>query len=731
MNRIMGIGFWQRFSPFSVLLLFLMMLVSLYLLNNATENSATIAPYYSWLLLGNAIGLLIFTTLLGYQAYRLFLEYRQHRAGIRLTLRMVTMFIILSIVPVTLVYVLSVQFLQKGIDSWFDVRIESALNDAIDLSRQAMASRIREKAKTTLTMAKALADRPTSLATLDLVDLRLSSSADEIALLDMTGRIYAFSSIDPQMSMPHLPSELIYSQLRQGYPYLNMEMVAGKFFIRVVMTIPDTAIPQVIREKRLIQVLYPVAERFNTLVQSVQSASGTYKELAYIRDELKDSFVLTLSLALAINILVATVVAIMSARRLVEPIKILIDGTRSVAQGQYHIQLPITVKDELGQLIGSFNEMAHKVAKASEVARQGQIAAQEEHAYLQAILSHLSSGVVTLDTNNQIMTINPVAAKLLSAPVTGLIGFPLQQLIHHSEYLRPLVTCIEHNLIRHNGNWQEQVNLSAIHEQQTFMIHCATLPSDSGHRDEHIIMIDDITELVLAQRSATWAEIGRRLAHEIKNPLTPIQLSAERIRLKCLDSTQRDLNTVLNQATQTIIEQVKAMKEMINAFTQYSRPPELKLKPLAIYPLIKETLDMYQSETHDMDLRLQQQSTGIVLLADRDRLRQLIHNIIRNAIDALEHTDHPQLIITLQSQHTDHIQLLIEDNGPGVDKHIINNLFEPYMTTKRHGTGLGLPIMKKIVEEHGGTIRVENRSQGGARVSITLPCQANLSGPTK
>ncbi len=723
--RIHGKNYFRRMFVFPVLALFAGMLVSLYLLSNATENSASIGPYYSWLLLGNAVGLITLMTILGYQLYRLLLEYRQRRAGIRLTLRMVTMFVILAVVPASLVYVLSIQFLQRGIDSWFDVRIEAALGDALDLSRDAMSGRIREKARTTLRMAKSLADTPTTLATLDMVDLRLSGSADEIALLDTAGRVYAFSNIDPEVVVPHTPSELVYSQLRQGYPYLDMELIEDRgFFIRIVIAIPDTT-NVITGEKRLIQALYPVAARLNTLAQSVQSAFGAYKELSYIRDELKQSFVLTLSLVFVLNILAAVVVAVLSARRLVEPIRILLDGTRALSRGEYDKQLVVTSQDELGQLVGSFNDMTLKIAEASQQARLGQVAAEEERAYVQTVLSRLASGLITFDNRRRIVTMNPMASRLLSGAECDMTDLSLDEIMHSYPYLREFCNCLGRNMDSGKQEWQEELTILNRNGRQVLIINGTLLSQEPGHEGEHIVMFDDVTEFVQAQRNAAWGEMARRLAHEIKNPLTPIQLSAERVRHKCLAAITGRPAEVLDKSTKTIIDQVEAMKEMVNVFTQYARSPELKMVPISLNQLIGETLDMYKGDRLFPEVRLDLTEDIRMITADQGRLRQLLHNMVKNSVDAMRDTPRPILkFITRLTTSADvcSLQMIIQDNGPGFDSAIINNIFEPYVTTKGHGTGLGMAIVKKIVEEHNGTISASNTIEGGARITITLPC---------
>lgn len=711
-----------------VLILFIGLLASLYLLSSATENSAVIGPYYSWLLLGNVLGLLLLSGILGYQLYRLYVEYRLRKAGIRLTLRMVTMFVVLAIVPVSLVYILSVQFLQKGIDSWFDVRIENALGDALDLSRDSMTGLIREKAKVTYRLAESLADTPSSLATIDLVDKRLANSAYELALLDTSGRVYAFSNADPEVLLPNTPSELIYSQLRQGYPYLDLELIKDEgFFIRVVLEVPDT-VNVATGERRLLQALFPVSERLNKLSQSVQSAFAAYKELSYIRDDLKHSFILTLSLALVLNILSAVIVAVISARRLVEPVRILVDGTQAVATGDYAKRLPVTSRDELGKLVTSFNDMTQRVAEASQQARESREAAEEEHAYVQTILSRLSSGVMTLRADGHVITMNPMASTILFDGNVNIAGQSLHDVIDDFPQLHEFYNCLQRHLEGSEKEWQDEVVLLNHAGRQVLVINGGLLSPEVGHEGEHFVMFDDVTDFVQAQRNAAWGEMARRLAHEIKNPLTPIQLSAERVRHKCLSSIEGKAAEVLDKATHTIIDQVEAMKDMVNAFTQYARSPELKLDSLALNTLIEEILGMYRGESSHIRVQLELDPENSHIYADSGRIRQLLHNLVRNAFDAMQGTESACLRMeTRYDDRANRVTLVVEDNGPGFDQEIIDNVFEPYVTTKQHGTGLGLAIVRKIVEEHHATIYIQNLANEGARVTINFPCLESLS----
>lgn len=722
MSRLSRLSRW-RYWNVALVLLFLSLLFSLYLLSSATENSAVIGPYYSWLLLGNTLGLLVLATISGHQLYRLIVEYRQQRTGIHLTLRMITLFVILSVVPVSLVYILSVQFLQRGVDSWFDVRVEVALNNALELSRDSMAGLIRAKAKSTLDLAKRLADTPTSIATLDLVDMRLSSGADEITLLDTAGHVYSFSNVDPEVLLPNTPSELIYSQLRQGYPYLDIELTkdAG-FFIRIVIEIPDT-INLITGEKRLVQALYPVSDRLNSLSQDVQSVFAAYKELSYIRGDLKHSFILTLSLVLVFSILTAIIVAVIFARRLVEPIKVLVDGTRSVAIGDYGKRLPMISHDELGMLIRSFNDMTQRVAEASEQELLSRKAAEDEHAYVQAVLSRLSSGVITLSRDRQIITINPMASRILLNSEIDLSDKYPSEVVNQFPELQAFYGCINQHLDSYEAQWQEQLVLLNRKGRQVLMISGSLLAPQQSCEGGHIVMFDDVTGFVQAQRDTAWGEVAQHLAHEIKNPLTPIQLSAERVRHKCLQNIQGEAADILDKATNTIIDQVEAMEDMVNAFTQYARSPELKIKALSLNHMVEEILEMYINEPQSLTITLRLDPKDISISADAGRIRQLLHNLVKNVFDALNDIENPHLMVETKFNSSNKMLVLnIEDNGPGFDESIIENIFEPYMTTKQQGTGLGLAIVKKIVEEHHGTVVASNLINGGARVTINFPC---------
>jgi len=420
----------------------------------------------------------------------------------------------------------------------------------------------------------------------------------------------------------------------------------------------------------------------------------------------------------------------MSARYLVEPIRLLVDGTRAVATGDYNKRLPVTSSDELGQLVGSFNDMTQRIAAASKQAKQSQEMAEEERAYVQTVLSRLSTGVITLNAQRCVVTMNPKAESILNIKADDITGTDIDTLATAHPYLSTLADSINKNLDRKPSGWQEELAFMGHRGKQILMLNGTLLSPEQGHEGDDVIMFDDVTDFVRAQRNAAWGEMARRLAHEIKNPLTPIQLSAERVRHKCLKAIDGEAAQVLDKATSTIIEQVEAMKEMVNAFTQYARSPKLDLQPLPLNQLIRDTVEMYQESSAEYSIELDLDETNPLVSADANRIRQLLHNLVRNALDAMAEQDSGKLLITtLQAAKSsgEAVTLTLKDSGPGFGKDILDDAFEPYVTTKQHGTGLGLAIVKKIVEEHQGMIELSNRSEGGAHITVCLPAVVKQS----
>jgi PAS domain S-box-containing protein len=704
-----------------VLLLFALLLGSLMIMSDATQNSARFGRLYSALLLFNAIGLLILTAISGYQLYRLIAQYRARTAGARLTLRLVALFVVLSVVPVSVVYYFSVQFLQRGIDSWFDVRIEAALDDALDLSRASLDLRMRETLRQTQRMASQMENVSPGLATLSLTELRETFGADKLMLMEGAGRIVATASEDASI-VPDRPDEAILEQVRQGKTHVAL--YPGRqsgLQIRVVVPISEGS--TMLTEQRVLQALFPVSDRFNTLAESVEAAYDSYRQLAFLRGPLKTSFLITLSLVLAASLLTALWTAVESARRLVAPVRDLAEGTLAVSKGRYDQRLPVPSNDELGFLVMSFNQMTRNLSYARDQATRSQRLLERQRAYLETVLSSLSSGVLTMRHDGRLRTANTAAGQILGVVRDELLDRSPDDVAATRPYLEPFCELIETHLRLGRSEWAEQATLFGINGRQVLMCRGSSLTDDRGLTG-HVVVFDDITTLVQAQRNAAWGEVARRMAHEIKNPLTPIQLAAERIRHKYVGHVGEDQGQVLDRATHTIIQQVKALKEMVDAFNEYAHSPNLKLTPVDLNALVSEVMFLYRDNPGSIDVVVDADPNVPMVNADSVRMRQLLHNLVKNATEAMEGRADSELRVRtryLEHEGNPCVEIAIEDNGPGFPSDSVTDVFEPYVTTKAKGTGLGLAIVKKIVEEHGGLIRAEAARTGGARVVIQLP----------
>ncbi len=707
-----------------VVLLSILLLASLFLMSAATQNSEQFGRLYMLLLVVNLLGLITLLALITSNLLRLRRQYRNRATGSRLTVRLMLMFVLLALAPVSLVYYFSLGFIQRGIDSWFDVRVERTLDNALELSRASLATRSRELMKRTEQMSSTLqlADELSLPRLLD--ELRVSDDASELTLFMSGGHIVASSSVNPAAIVPDLPNESVIRQVRQsGSPYVSLDPLTDKgLYVRVVTQMPSAS-PLV--ELRFLQALYPISDRVSVLAGSVETAYTQYQQLLLLRDPLKNSFILMLSLVLLLGVLMAVWLAFFSARRLVTPIRVLAIGTRAVAAGDYTKRLPMHSGDELGFLVESFNDMTLKIARAQEEVRSSQQQAEQERAYLWAVLARLSSGVLTLDVNRTVYTVNVAAGEILGVESKACIGYELNEIVERYEYLKNFADAITPHLAEScsdtsgKGEWREEVIFYGATGRQVLMCGGAALPGDDGG---YVIVFDDVTNLVQAQRDAAWGEVARRLAHEIKNPLTPIQLSAERLRHKYLKSMPPEDAVVLDKSTHTIVQQVEVMKEMVQAFSEYARTPKLELRPLPLNALIDEVLELYRNNHLGVVIEARLQKRLPLVSVDAGRMRQLLHNLIKNALEAMVEGE---MKITLESRALSErgvsmVELRVVDSGPGIPVAILENIFEPYVTAKPKGSGLGLAIVKKIVEEHSGVIWAENLEQG-ACMTIHLP----------
>ncbi len=697
-------------------------LAALFLLAKTAQNSAQFGRLHPWILLINAAGVVVLLVLLTAKLTQLVRDYRRRVMGSRLKLRTVTIFGLLVIPPLLIVYYFALEFLNRGIDSWFDVEVKQGLNEALMLSRAVLDLNRREYLDATETLAQDLELTPERDLIRRLDVERRANGALEITLLGQHGRIIATSSNRPAESIPQRPSEEAMLQVRQGRPYVSLEPVPGGGYI--IRTAAPLAAYTPGNEPRVLLAVFPVPERLGALADTVQRAHTQYGELSYLREPLKYSFRLTLTLVLLLSLLAAVYGAFFSAQRLVKPIQDLAAGTRAVGKGDFDTRLPLSSRDEMGFLVHSFNDMTKRLARAREEARRSQQAVESERANLAVILARLSTGVISLEPDMKIRVANQAASSILGSDLDSAAGKTLAELASGDNLLTQFITALQRKFESGQTEWREQLELRGEGGRRVLMCACTALPGEEGKPAGYVVVFDDITVMLQTQRDAAWGEVARRLAHEIKNPLTPIQLSAERMQRRFLGSMAEQDARVLERATHTIVQQVEAMKQMVNAFSEYARAPEMTLAAFDLNQLVQEVADLYRAQESHAQFKLDLAGDLPALEADRGRVRQILNNLLTNSMEALEGREGAEIEIATRREDSPAgplVQISVADNGPGFAPDIIGQAFDPYVTSKPRGTGLGLAIVKKIAEEHGGRIDAENRRGGGARVRVTLP----------
>lgn len=698
-------------------------LTALFLLSRTAQNSEDFDRLHILILLVNVAGVVVLFALLVGNLIRLLRDYRTHVPGARLKARMVGMSVTLAVVPLLVVFYFSMQFINRGIDTWFNVELEKGLDDALALSRAALEMQMRDHLATTVEIAERLRNVSRRQLIFELSMLRRESGASEISVFGRNRRILATSSDFAANRLPQAPKDEVILQIRQNRPFVSLDpLERGSFQIRTAVAFGDASRPETVG---LIQAYFPVSERIGRMANSVDKSYSEYKRLLYLREPLKRTFTLTLTVVLLLSMLASVYGAFVLSRRLVAPIQNLVAGTRAVAKGDFDTRLPAPSRDEIGFLVSSFNDMVEKLSEAQRQASLSQAQVEAERANLEVILARLSTGVVSLESDLRIRTANQASGAILNVDLENRIGEYLPDVAKGEPLLEQFVDVARVHLDAGETEWREQIVLRGEVGRRVLTCACTALPGDEDHAAGFVVVFDDITALLQAQRDAAWGEVARRLAHEIKNPLTPIQLSAERLRRKYMNTMSEDEVQVLDRATHTIVQQVEAMKEMVNAFSDYARAPDIDINVFNLDKLAHEVVDLYRAQASGIEIVLNTDPTLPDIEADMGRVRQMLHNLIRNSIEALENCDYKGRIEVRISktevQETEVAEIVVEDNGPGFKTGSVSQVFDPYVTTKPKGTGLGLAIVKKLVEEHGGTIEAENADGGGAMIRIQLP----------
>ncbi|TAN74528.1 MAG: HAMP domain-containing protein [Gallionella sp.] len=688
--------------------------VLLYLLSSSSVNTEVFSlNYYSLLGLTGALALSLMG-LVTYRLWRLRNKLRDKVFGAKLTLRLVLFFTLIAVLPGILVYAVSVQFLGKSIESWFDVRVEKALEGGLNLGRSGLDNSLKELSKKTQFIALLLAEKQPEQYQRALDQLVDEKVAQEAALFSAKGNLIVFSS-GGNARVPDMPDgDLLRLALDKGEHAVIDTLPNKGLTLRTLAAVNSNVNAGV---RYVLQFTQPVPKQIEADAETVQAVYRDYQELTLSRLGLKRLYAITLTLSLLVVLLTAVSAAFFISERLGSSLEALAEGTRAVAHGDFTGQHPIQSSDELGALTGLFNQMTRQLYEAKQASEQQRREVESAKAHLESVLTHLSSGVLALDDELCLRSVNTSAAQILAAPLQEMQRMSLAQIAEKHSLLSSFChTVMEAFGETATGEWQRQIERMGRNGTQVLLMRGTRLPQ--GGEAGYVVVFDDISHLLQTERQAAWGEVARRLAHEIKNPLTPIQLSAERLQHKLSDKLDEGDAQLLQRATQTIVSQVAAMKNMVGDFANYARGPALKLSRLDMHKLIREVLGLYEANAIAIVLKLEAPQSEIN--GDATRLRQVIHNLLQNAQDALQGVARPQITLYTETRDRE-IHLRIEDNGTGFSEAALSRAFEPYMTTKTKGTGLGLAIVKKIIEEHGGHIGIENRVGGGARIGIDLP----------
>jgi nitrogen fixation/metabolism regulation signal transduction histidine kinase len=708
---------------------------ALLLLGRYAPSLADFGRRHVLILAVNLIAAAVLLAVIVVNLFRLVRDYRRRVPGARLRARLVALFVGLTLAPLLVVYLFALQFVNGGIDSWFDSDLEQELSSALRLSQESLDVQVNSRLLQTSALATVLVDLDGAPLARALSVLRADSDAEELTVFTAGLRIAASSS--RAGTLPPSLSEDVRYELRQNQRFVALEPLGSSSYqIRAAAAIPrETVADGRDTGRRYLQAVFLIGDRQGRLADAVQDTYTRYAELRFLRDPLKDNLTLTLSLVLLLSLLSAATGAFYLARRLAAPIESLAAGTEAVAKGDFDTRLPPGSSDEVGILIESFNGMIERLARAREESRISQQQLEGERANLAAILGSLSTGVIAIGPDGRIRIANDAAGTILGIDLAGRAGAALDEIAEAGSLPAQFVESCRPHLAGEHRQWRGQIVLRT--DTARRILNCASsgLPGDvtgaaepafAGLSTGVIIVFDDVTELLVAQREAAWGEVARRLAHEIKNPLTPIRLAAERIRRRYLPSMDEEAGQVLDRSTHTIVQQVEAMRDMVNAFSEYARSPEVSIARVDLSQLVREVAWLYRAQETQPQVKLALEE-GLEVDADAVRIRQLLHNLIRNAQDAVEGQTDGVIEIAARSvagAERSFAEISVTDNGPGIDKEVLTRLFEPYVTSKKKGTGLGLAIVKKLVEEHGGSVAAENLPDRGARLVVRLPFRA-------
>lgn len=734
---------WRRRSwLFGVALTILMSmaLVLLFLLTQATQRWEVYEENYNLLFGLNTVFAVFLFSVIVWFAWRLLARLRQGKFGSRLLVKLAAIFALVGILPGLLIYGVSYQFVTRSMEVWFDSKVEVALDAGLNLSRSTLESLANELSASVRTASNNLRGTPTSSWPGALEKIREQLDASEVTVWLVNGTVVASAGEERYQLQPERPSTSEWRQVRsQGMSWrsegLDDNTPGLVPRLKVLVQMPGLGF-QLDEQQQVLQVVKKLPPLLVANAQNVLAANTEYQERALARDGLQRMYIGTLTLALFLAVFGAVLLAVLLGNQLARPLLVLAEGVREVAAGDLRPKTFLQGQDELDGLTRSFADMTQQLSDARSTVERSMAQVDLARSHLQTMLDNLTSGVVLLSNEGVILSVNPGAARIVQLPLENQIGHPLQeveglqnfghQVLDHFEEL----VGEQHQSLDH---WQASFELdaSAQRERQadfgqnapkhtTLVARGALLP-----QGEWLLVFDDISEIISAQRTQAWAEVARRLAHEIKNPLTPIQLSAERLAMKLDGKLEQPEQQLVTKSVKTIVEQVEALQRLVNEFRDFGRLPQARLQALDLNQLLAEMMPLYDNDNAVVPVSWQFAADLPPVLGDAAQLRQVVHNLIQNAQDASQEADHPLVEVRTEWRtQSQRARLTIQDNGSGFTEAVLQRAFEPYVTTKASGTGLGLAVVKKIADEHNARIELKNRVQDevviGAQVSLSF-----------
>ncbi|PID49213.1 MAG: PAS domain-containing sensor histidine kinase [Proteobacteria bacterium] len=719
-----------------VLIIGVLLIISLTLLYRATPITNSADVYGGWLVYLNLFILLVLAGAIFSNLIRLIHHWHTRQAGSRFTIRLMSGFLVLSLLPAVVIAYFAMNFIGKSVALQLDNRVASALDDSVELATRSLEVRSQIYLESLEELARNFSnfDSRLGVATLDksvMISLierwRVAYNAHEVILInEESQRFEVISVVDDDRFVPFFKVKDLLRNMISRKTYYHIEPINDNadLFTRVALRItygPDNKVG-------ILTAMLPFSEREQILAGSVNSARQEFRSLVFNHDMLKTIFRVVLLIIMILTVLFSLWAAFIFSRQLTRPVRDLVEGTLAVASGDLQKKLPVSDRDDFSLVARSFNTMTKRLSSVQQEREQARYQLQQEHDYLYVVLEHLSSGVVTLDEHWVIRRVNTAASQILGYALQEQVGTNLYDAWSELPALQPFLQALQPWLEKPQNDWQAEINLVSDEGRKVLVCRGAGLPDDSMQQKAYVLVFEDVTDVVQAEHDAAWGEVARRLAHEIKNPLTPIQLSAERLSRKLGSVLDSESNEFLKRMTGTIIHQVDTLKAMVNAFSDYAKVPMLTLRPVNLNHLIREVADLYFDNPQQVKVVLDLEEDLPELLLDAHRLRQLLVNLVKNALEAIEDYRSDGCIIIKTRGCMDKaapvVVLSLQDNGPGIPAQLLPHLFEPYVSSKHKGTGLGLAIVKKIVEEHAGSLSARNATPQGALITVRFPIKA-------